>query len=105
MKSPKAHDFPELQRVFTGYLHEDFLEAYGTPAEALRVFQEDAGDAERERFRHDARRFLDRIAPLDFKDVRALVARLGCRWMPPSRQALVALLVDVTNPPPAREGL
>ena len=104
MKSPKASDFPELQRVFAGYLHEDFLEEYGTPAAALRAFREDADDAERERFMHDARRFIDRIALLDFKDVRALLARLGCRWTPPSRKALAALLVDVANPPPASAG-
>lgn len=105
MKSPEASDFPELERVFAGYLHEDFLEEYGTPAAALRAFQEDAGDAERERFMDDARRFIDRTSPLDFKDVRALVAQLGCRWTPPSRKALVALLVDVANPPPASGGL
>ena len=105
MKSLKASDFPELQRVFAGYLHEDFLEEYGTPVAALRAFQEDADDAEREQFMHDARRFIDRTAPLDFKDVRALVAHLGCRWTPPSREALVALLVDVENPPSASGGL
>ena len=105
MKSPKASDFPELQRVFTGYLHEDFLEEYGTPAAALHAFQQDADDAERKRFMHDVRRFLDRIAQLDIKEVRALIARLGCRWTPPSRKALVALLVDVANPPPVSGGL
>jgi len=105
VKSPKASDFPELQRVFTGYLHEDFLEEYGTPAAALRAFQQDADAAERKRLVHDARRFLDRIAPLDFKEVRALTARLGCRWTPPSRKALVALLADVANPPPVSGGL
>jgi hypothetical protein len=105
VKSPKPSDFPELQRVFSGYLHEDFLEEYGTPAAALRAFQEDAGEAERERFMHDARQFIDRTASLDFTDVRALVADLGCRWTPPSREALVALLVDVTSPPPASGGL
>lgn len=105
MKSPNAADFPELERAFAGYLHEDFLEEYGTPAAALRAFQEDAGDAERERFIDDARRFIDRTASLDFKDVRALLAHLGCRWTPPSRKALVALLVDVANPPASSGGL
>lgn len=95
MKSPKASDFPALQRVFAGYFHEDFLEEHGTPTAALRAFQEDADHAERERFIHEARRFLYRTAPLDFKDVRKLVAQLGCRWIPPSRKALAALLADV----------
>jgi hypothetical protein len=96
---PKASDFPELQRAFTGYLHEDFLEEYETPAAALRAFQDDADQAENQRFRTEARRFLDRTAGLEFNEVRALMARLGCRWTPPSRKALTALLTDAISPP------
>lgn len=104
MKKLKPSDFPELQRVFAGYLHEDFLEEYGTPIAALRAFQEDADDSERQRFRTETRRFLERTARLDFKEVRALIARLGCRWTPPSRKAMVTLLTEATNPSPeARE--
>jgi len=98
VKALKASDFPALQRVFSGYLHEDFLDEHGTPAAALRAFQEDADHSERRRFRTEARRFLQRSAPIDFKDVRAVMARLGCRWTPPSRKALVALLAEIANP-------
>ena len=70
MKALKASDFPELQRVFAGYLHEDFLEEHGTPSAALRAFHEDANASERQRFSREARRFLDRTATLDFSDVR-----------------------------------
>lgn len=101
MKKLKPSDFPELQRVFAGYLHEDFLEEYGTSTAALRAFQEDADNSERRRFSTETRRFLDRTARLDFNEVRALLARLGCRWTPPSRKAMVAVLAEVTNPPPA----
>ena len=97
---PKASDFPELRRAFTGYLHEDFLEEYETPAAALRAFQDDADPAEHRRFGTEARRFLDRTASLDFDEVRTLIAGLGCRWTPPSREALMALLTDVIGPPP-----
>lgn len=100
MKELNASDFPELQRVFAGYLHEDFLEEYGTPIAALRAFHEDANNFERQRFLKETRRFLERTARLDFNEVRALIARLGCRWTPPSRKAMVALLAEATNPPP-----
>jgi hypothetical protein len=83
---PKASDFPERGRAFTGYLHEDFLEEHDTPAAALRAFQDDAGQPEKQRFRSEARRFLDRTAGLDFNEVCTLIARLGCRWTPPSRR-------------------
>jgi hypothetical protein len=99
VKAVKPSDFPEMQRVFAGYLHEDFLEEHGTPRAALRAFYEDANASERQRFSKEARRFLERTATLDFSDVRVLVARLGGRWTPPSRKALVALLTEAANPP------
>jgi CdiI immunity protein len=99
MKELTPSDFPELQRVFAGYLHEDFLEEYGTPVAALRAFQDDADHSERQRFLAETRRFLERTARLDFNEVRALMARLGCRWTPTSRKALVALLAEATHPP------
>lgn len=97
MKRVKASDFPELRRVFSGYLHEDFLEEYESPAAALGAFLEDANAAERQRFRKEARRLLDISADVDFTAVLAVLARLGCRWTPPSREALVALLSDAAS--------
>jgi hypothetical protein len=88
----KPSEFPALQQVFSGYLHEDFLEDYETPLAAIRGFLDEADRAERQRFRTEARRFLERTSDLDFKEVRALLARLGCRWTPPSRKALIAVL-------------
>jgi len=93
----KGSDFPELERVFSGYLHEDFLEEYGTPEAALRAFLEDADSAERRRFQTEARRFLDQIHALDADEASALIARLGCRWTPPSRNALTTLLQDAAR--------
>ena len=96
-KPVKASDFPALQRVFSGYLHEDFLDEYSTPEAALRGFLGDANTAERLQFQNEARRFIDRTAQLELKDVRALVARLGCRWVPSSRKALVTVLTAATK--------
>ena len=99
MKALNPADFPEMQRVFAGYLHEDFFEEYGTPLAALRAFHEDANASERQRFSREIRRFLERTATLDFSDVRALLHGLGCRWTPRSRKALVALLTEAANSP------
>jgi hypothetical protein len=99
VKALNPADFPEMQRVFAGYLHEDFLEEYRTPLAALRAFQEDANAAERRLFSREIRRFLERTATLDFSDVRALLAGLGSRWAPRSRKALVALLTEAANSP------
>jgi hypothetical protein len=97
MKTLKPSDFPEIQRVFTGYLHEDFLDEYGTPLAALRAFHDDANVSERRRFAAEMRRFLERTATLDFTELRAVIGRLGCRWSPGSRKALVSLLTDAAN--------
>jgi len=90
--SVKASDFPELRRVLSGYLHEDFVAEHGTAADALRAFREDADSVERRRFAKEARRFLDRTGALSFDEVRALLQRLGCGWAPPTREALVEAL-------------
>jgi hypothetical protein len=88
----KASDFPELRRVFAGYLHEDFVEEHGTPADALDAFRRDADAAERRRFEQEAMLFLEQTRALDFAELKTLVASLGSKWTPASRQALVALL-------------
>lgn len=95
MTHVKAEAFPELQRVFSGYLHEDFLIDAGTPEKALRTFVADASPAERRRFQREAARFLAQTATLDFEDVRKLLVELGSRWNPPTRDALVKLLSGI----------
>ena len=97
MKPVKASDYPELRRVFSGYLHEDFPEEHGTPSDALRAFHDDADPVERRRFAKEVKMFLKDTEALDFNDVKELFARLGARWTPASRQALVTLLRDVTS--------
>jgi len=88
----KPYDFPELRRVFAGYLHEDFVQEHGTPAGALTAFRQDADPTERRRFTKEATRFLEQTRALDFDEVKALVRSLGSTWTPASRRALVAVL-------------
>jgi len=92
MTDLRASDFPELHRVFAGYLHEDFVAAYGTPEGALEAYWSDANEAERRRFNREAYHFLDATESVDFSDVQRLIERLGSRWIPSTRDALVAWL-------------
>lgn len=89
--------FPELQRVFAGYLHEDVLVEHGSPEAALRAFRADAAPAEARRFRREVKRFLAQTSALDIDTVRALLHELGSRWIPPSREALIAVLTDAVE--------
>jgi CdiI immunity protein len=92
-----APKFPELSRVFSGYLHEDFAVEYGGPDAALLAFRHDASPAEWRRFQREARQLLRRAEAGDFADVCALIHRLGSRWIPPSRDALLALLTRAAD--------
>ena len=91
--------FPELRRAFSGYLHEDVFAEAGTPKAALQKFWADAAPSERRRFQREVARFLARTAALDVDELRHLIHQLGCRWMPPSREALVGLLSDAAHLP------
>jgi len=91
--------FPELRRVFSGYLHEDVLVEGGTADAALRTFWADAAPDERRRFQREAAQFLELTAALNLDEMREVVHQLGSRWIPPSREALVALLAGVSDRP------
>ena len=84
--------FPELKRVFEGYLHEDFVAEYGSAAAAIDAFRNDATAAEARAFGKEARRFLTVTRALDFAEVQHLVTRVGSRWVPGSREELETVL-------------
>ncbi len=84
--------FPELRRVFEGYLHEDFIAEYGSAAAAIDAFRADASAAEARAFHDEARRFLALTGSLDFAEVQHFVTRVGSRWTPSSREELEAVL-------------
>jgi hypothetical protein len=96
----EASRFPTLKQVFSGYFHEDFHAVHAAPDAALRAFLDDASEHERARFWKESARFLADTSTLEFSDVRALLERLGCRWVPASRDALTALLTRPERPTP-----
>ena len=97
MTRGEASEFPELERVFSGYLHEDFAAEYGSPEAALRAFHDDASPAEWRRFQREARRLASLANRGDFDHLCKLVQQLGSRWTPSSRDALTALLTGAAN--------
>jgi hypothetical protein len=88
--------FSELERVFSGYLHEDFAAEYGSPEAALRAFRDDASPAEWRRFQREAKRFAGIARTRNFAQVCKLMQRLGSHWMPPSRDALMDWLAGAS---------
>ena len=95
MSREAASEFPALAHAFSGYLHEDFAVEYGTPEAALQAFHQDASPAEWRRFQREVTRLLRLAATREFEDVCSLLQRLGSRWTPPSREAVIALLTGL----------
>jgi len=95
MRRGPASEFPELERVFSGYFHEDFAVQYGTPEAAIRAFREEASPAEWRRFQREATRLVKLADDRSFDHVCHLLQQLGSRWVPPSRIALIAVLTSV----------
>jgi hypothetical protein len=94
MTQGAAAEFPELARVFSGYLHEDFVAHHGTPEAALRAFRDDASPLEWRRFQREAKRLVKLADDRDFDHVCHVLQQLGSRWVPPSRTALIAVLTS-----------
>jgi len=89
-----ASEFPELARVFSGYLHEDFVAQHGSPEAALRAFREDASPMEWRRFQREAKRLVELADDRDFEHICHVLQQLGSRWLPPSRAELIAVLTS-----------
>jgi len=73
-----AADFPALRTFLRGYFHQDMKDEYGTPAEAVREFCEDASGEERAAVAKDWLRFLDQTKGQPLGEVnRILTGPLG----------------------------
>lgn len=97
MSAPKQDalnpdNFPMLSRFVGGYLHQDFMLDYKTPAEALLAFLREASASERAQLRREAARFVKESTHLAWADARQAFESLGGAWSPPSRRGLVSLL-------------
>jgi hypothetical protein len=88
---PSPDAFPHLQAFLSGYLHQDFLLEYPTPAEALQAFLGEASAAERRGLRADWQVFRRAIEEAGWEEVRGLIAGLGGAWCPANRRALLGL--------------
>jgi hypothetical protein len=85
-KNKKAHfdpdNFSALQDFFGGYLHEDFVEEYGSAAEALKAFLADASGDEIQNVKDEWLRFRAALKNQPFAETQTAVRRLGAAWQP-----------------------
>jgi len=77
----KLGEYPALRQFIHGYLHEDYVDEYGTAEDAAAEFCADADPEERERVAAEWRRFLKDTSELPVSTVqRVLTEKFGCGW-------------------------
>lgn len=77
----KLGEYPALRQFMHGYLHEDFMEEYGSAEDAAAEFCRDADPEERELVANEWRRFLKDTSELPVTSVRRLLSdKFGSAW-------------------------
>ncbi len=84
-------NYPALQESLPGYLHEDFQETSGTPAEAMEAFLDEASTEEVRQVREEWGRLRKQFAERPLKELQGALVRLGIAWRPASEEELRGL--------------
>ncbi len=78
---PKLGEYPALRQFMHGYLHEDYVEEYGSAEDAAAEFWADADPEEREKVAGEWRRFLKDTSELPITTVRKVMSdKFGSAW-------------------------
>jgi CdiI immunity protein len=84
-ETPAAFDpreFPALKEFFSGYLHEDFNDEYGSAASAARAFRGDASPEELAQARLEWSKLGKILAGRSIPDLQTSLEKLGGAWRP-----------------------
>lgn len=94
-KNSKAQFDPEnfsaLQDFCGGYLHEDFVEEYGSAAKALQAFLSDASGDEVQNVKEEWQKFRALLKDRPFAESQVALHRLGAVWQPANPTEISAL--------------
>ena len=87
-----SRDFEALREFLRGYLHEDYVQEYGTMEKAVQQFARDADPQQRAEVARGWMRFVEltRSQPLQVV-VRLLTSSLGSAWLPNQLEQLEEL--------------
>jgi CdiI immunity protein len=84
-------DFPALREMLPAYLHQDFVDEYGTPAAALKEFLGEASGDEILQVKEDWTNFRKAFSGRPIKEVQMAIGRLGSAWTPATEVELKGL--------------
>ena len=75
-------EYPSLRDFFSGYLHEDFQEEYGSAADAVRAFCRDASIEEVSQTREEWAKLRKSLRGRTISELRGILLKLGGAWRP-----------------------
>ena len=77
-----ASEFPVLQEFFSGYLHEDFNDEYGSAASAARAFRGDASPEESAQARLEWAKLRKILTGRSMPEIQISLEKMGGAWRP-----------------------
>lgn len=93
-----AQEFPALRGFFSGYLHQDFRDEYGSVAGAAKAFRNDASEAEVTAVQNEWKRWRATILNSSAHETGKALRQLGCFWQPQNSSEMdllqEAILID-----------
>jgi hypothetical protein len=79
--SLKVGEYPALRQFIHGYLHEDYVDEYGSAEDAASEFWQDADPEEREQVAAEWQRFLKDTSGASIAAVRRVLSeKFGSGW-------------------------
>jgi hypothetical protein len=95
------HEFPVLKEFFSGYLHEDFSDEYGSAAGAARAFRGDASPEESAQACQEWAKLRKILTGRSIPEVQASLQKLGGAWRPQDLAEFHSLDAMFTGKPQA----
>jgi hypothetical protein len=87
----EASSFPGLREFFSGYLHEDFIDEYGSAAGAARAFCGDASVEEAAQATAEWTKLRSVLKGKPISEVQMALHKLGGSWNPEQPEELSSL--------------
>ena len=81
-------NYPALQEFLPAYLHEDFVEEYGTPAKAFAALAADASGDQIRNVKEEWHALRQALNGQPWEATQRALAALGTAWHPQSEQEL-----------------
>ena len=84
-----AAEYTGLREFFSGYLHEDFRDEYGSPSGAVRAFRGDGSDEEIAQVRSEWTKLRSAYRGRPIMELQEALRKLGSGWQPQEEEELV----------------